>query len=64
MTARHVMTAEEFEAAYAARSGVTIQQLRTLGRYAEPCDCGDAACEGWVMGYQQEDAIIEDRMRS
>ena len=57
------LTAGEFEAAYAARSGVTIRQLHAWGRYAKPCDCGEPDCEGWAMGHQWEDAIIEDRLR-
>jgi hypothetical protein len=58
------LTAEEFEAAYAARSGVTVEWLHAHGRYAEPCDCGDEVCEGWAMGHQREDAIVEDALRS
>ena len=57
------MTAEEFEAAFAARSGVTPEFLHRWGRYAEPCDCGDPECEGWAMGHQWEDAIFEDTQR-
>ncbi len=64
------MTAEEFEAAYAARSGVTVAFLHEHGRYAEPCDCanpcdcGEGGCEGWEMGHPWEDAIIEDQLRA
>lgn len=47
------MSAEEFEAAYAERSGVTVEQLHEAGRHAEPCDCGDDLCEGWAMGHAQ-----------
>jgi hypothetical protein len=43
------MTAAEFEAGYAARSGITVAQLHALGLYAERCDCGDETCEGWAM---------------
>lgn len=43
------MTREEFEAAYAARSGVTVAELHSLGRHAVPCDCGSDMCEGWAM---------------
>lgn len=57
------MNAAEFEAAYAERSGVTVEQLHAWGRYAEPCDCGEPGCEGWAMGHQQEDAIVEDEFR-
>jgi hypothetical protein len=57
------MTADEFEAAYARRSRVTVAILHQWGRYAQPCDCGDELCEGWALGYQWEDAIVEDRVR-
>lgn len=39
------MTAEEFEAAYAKRSGWTVERLRKY-RTVRPCDCGDETCEG------------------
>lgn len=42
------MTAEEFEAVYAERSGVTVEWLRTHGRVVVPCACGDEICEGWA----------------
>jgi hypothetical protein len=45
---------DEFEAQYAARSGVTVAWLHAHGRYAEPCDCGADMCQGWAMGHQQE----------
>lgn len=48
------MTADEFEAAYAARSGVTVEQLHGWGRHAEPCDCGDETCEGWAMAHRED----------
>lgn len=41
------MTGEEFEAAYAARSGITVDSLRGLGRVVLPCDRGEDGCEGW-----------------
>ena len=41
------MTAEEFERQYAERSGITVEQLRELGRIVAPCNCGEAICEGW-----------------
>ena len=58
------MTAEEFEAAYAARSGVTVDFLHEHGCWAEQCDCDEDGCQGWAMGHQQEDAIIEDGQRA
>src|SRR5436190_12024675 len=42
------MTADEFEAAYAERSGVTVEWLRARGRVVVPCACGDDSCEGWA----------------
>jgi hypothetical protein len=41
------ITAEEFERQYAERSGITVEQLRELGRIVAPCHCGDKECEGW-----------------
>ncbi len=59
------LTAEQFEAAYAARSKVSVEFLHRWGRFAERCheDCDYEDCDGWVMGFQWEDAIFEDRMR-
>ena len=57
------MTRDEFEARYAARSGITIAQLHAYGRYAELCRCDGEGCEGWAMGPQQEDAIAENETR-
>jgi hypothetical protein len=48
------MTREEFEAAYAARSGVTVAWLHAHGRRAESCACGDEFCEGWAMAHADE----------
>ena len=39
---------EEFEQAYARRSGVALEWL-LQHRHAVPCDCGDELCEGWAM---------------
>jgi hypothetical protein len=54
------VTAEQFETAYAARSGVTVADLHRFGRWAEPCSCGDEMCEGWAMGHQHDDALLEN----
>jgi hypothetical protein len=43
------VTRDEFEAAYAERSGITVEKLHDLGRWGEPCDCGEEGCEGWQM---------------
>lgn len=48
------MTGDEFEAAYAERSGVTVEWLIDNGYYAKPCHCGDEFCEGWQMMRRQE----------
>lgn len=57
------MTGDEFEAQYAARSGMTVEQLLEAGLHAEQCSCGDELCEGWAMGHPWEDALAEDQMR-
>lgn len=41
------LTAEQFEQAYAERSGRTVESLRAAGRVVRPCDCGENICEGW-----------------
>lgn len=60
---RAPLTGGEFEAGYAARSGVTVTELHRLGRYPEPCDCGQVTCQGWGMGHQHDDAIFEEEQR-
>lgn len=42
-----LITAEEFERAYAERGGVTVEWLRAQGRIVAPCDCREEGCEGW-----------------
>jgi hypothetical protein len=42
------VTGEEFEAGYAARSGITVEELRAAGRIVVACECGQATCEGWA----------------
>jgi hypothetical protein len=37
----------DFEVTYATRSGVTVNQLRDLGRATIPCACGESECGGW-----------------
>lgn len=41
------MTAEQFEQSFAEHSGITVEQLRELGRVVRPCNCGVEWCEGW-----------------
>ena len=55
-----LLAASAFEATYARASGGTVRDLHRFGRFAEPCDCGWEECEGWQMGHQWEDAIVED----
>ena len=50
-----LLTASLFERAYARRSGVTVAVLHERGRRPRPCDCGDKTCDGWRMGYGDED---------
>lgn len=59
------MTAVEFERDYAARSGVSVEQLHAWGRYAERCypDCDSSGCCGWRLGHPGEDAIFENALR-
>ena len=58
------MTAEEFELSYARGMAIDVAQLHANGRFAEPCACDYEACQGWILGYQWEDAIVEDRVRA
>ena len=44
-------TREEFEWAYAERSGVTVQWLHEHGRVAVSCECGQDLCNGWAMAH-------------
>jgi hypothetical protein len=53
------MTAEEFEAAYAERSGVTVAWLRKY-RTVRACDCGEDGCEGWQSVSYEAAAEIDD----
>jgi hypothetical protein len=41
------LTAAEFERLYAERSGLTVEELRALGRVVRPCRCDYELCEGW-----------------
>lgn len=42
------MTSTEFEQQYASRYGITIEQLRALGRVVVKCKCVEEDCEGWA----------------
>lgn len=62
MTRPH--SVEEFEQQYAERSGVTVEQLHSWGRFGEPCVCGEDGCKGFQMTNAWEDAIVEDGARA
>ena len=47
-------TAETFEESYAARSKMTVDDLRERGGYVEECRCEDPACPGWAMQFAQK----------
>lgn len=46
---------DQFEAAYAERSGVTVEWLHEHGRHAKPCHCSEDECEGWQMAHDEDD---------
>ena len=41
------MTADQFEKAYAARTKISVRELRSYGRVVRPCTCDEDGCEGW-----------------
>jgi len=43
------ITAAEFLAAYAERSGVTPAHVLATGRVAATCHCDYEGCEGWQV---------------
>ncbi len=47
------MDKQEFESAYASRSGLTIDRLYGIGGHAEVCECGEDDCEGWKMVFPE-----------
>lgn len=66
-----MMTRDEFEQGYAERSGCTVEWLHLHDRWAVPCDCGEAGCEGWQMvrleplvgdGITDDTAAIQQRI--
>ena len=57
---KHRLTAEEFERAYAERSGMTVDELRALDRVVRPCDCDSDLCEGWQSVSREHAAEIDD----
>jgi hypothetical protein len=55
------MTRDEFAAAYAARSGTTVEWLKEHGREPRPCACGEDGCVGWQMAHVRELQWAVDR---
>jgi hypothetical protein len=53
------MTAAEFEQAYAERSNVTVEWLKSIGRRVVPCSCDHPDCPGWQMGHSATYATDE-----
>lgn len=53
------LTREQFEAQYAARSGVSVEWLRQH-RTVRPCACGADECEGWQMVSHEAATEIDD----
>lgn len=53
------MTEEEFEQAYADRSGVSVEWLHENGRHAEPCFCDDLVCPGWQMVHRGQSPLVD-----
>lgn len=50
------MAREEFERAYAGRSGISVEHGESLGIFpAVPCDCGEDLCEGWRRRYEDDE---------
>lgn len=41
-------------------SGLTVEDLRRVGRYPKPCNCGDFRCHGWQMVFAAEDMTPEE----
>lgn len=58
------MDAEQFEREYAARSGMTVERLRELGRVVRACDCDFAGCYGWRSVSLEHAAELDLRARN
>lgn len=50
------MTQDEFEKAYAARSGMSMDAFRRTW-IGLPCKCGKLGCEGWAAVPRDPEAI-------
>ena len=44
-----MITRQEFEEQYAARSGISIEWLKREGQISLPCHCDEDGCQGWQM---------------
>ena len=58
------LSAEEFAAEYASRSGVTVEWLRQHGREVKPCDCDYEECEGWQMAHVREEQFWREAIEA
>lgn len=57
------ITREEFAAGYAARSKISVTDLREKYRMVpKPCSCGELGCEGWQMFHGRDvcDSCLAD----
>jgi hypothetical protein len=61
MSDKIIITKEEFEQGYASRSGMTVEELRDMGGYAQFCNCEYDKCEGWQMMFKV--SISAERIR-
>jgi hypothetical protein len=52
------ITAEQFEQEFAERFGLTIDELRALGRVVMPCDCEVDSCPGWQSVNRELTALV------
>jgi len=43
------LSKEEFEINFAKKYGFTLTELRDIGLFAIPCNCGSPNCQGWLM---------------
>lgn len=57
------ITAEEFERAYAKRSGITVEDLRKF-RTVRPCECDSLQCEGWQSISHERAAEYDEAKRT
>ena len=52
------LTAEQFEQAFAERFGMTVSELRALGRVVMPCQCEVDSCPGWQSVNRDLTALV------